>query len=601
MSQNMKKAKTNKSDKSVLKTLNSPIAACDLLKALRGQGFFEAESCDDGVLIPDGQYGAAERVLIKLESGERLEPLYDQDGEYIENPEVGKGQALLVPEYRGADLAWTAAERCLHNPVLVKDGKSKKAIAEGLRELFAAIEADVKARPEAYEGLTWADVYVRRRNGGDEDLDSLDLVSILTDRKRLAAGSARGCADAERISPDEIDDRLEREGDTVALDRDGSLLAPAAERGGVYDFPPGFVDARPGLLEISRGDGDVWFVDALDEEMPSDAQIRALSGILIGGRFDDPTEVDVYVGVPGESLKLRRFDEKGIADAFRRLLGKKGKAGKAKPAGGSGSGSGSPEKAAGKAPEGDARPPLTARETLIALSVVNNGDWDKIYDAIKRMDHLDRGEADAAIASLKALGLAATTLIDPDYPAALKECRRPPFAVFSDDGGKALRALAKEKNPCVVYLPAISYEGGLGDYGQAAELRSSGAGELELYVRSTRDKALISTRPGGIPSLREAHRLAVQLASRGGVIAVPETPYGEADLDAFLSEALRDADPGLAPEIVASVTAGRSWNTMALRNGFARVWIDQSDVKDAIRRATGQYYEPDLSWDGDGR
>ena len=601
MSQNMKKANSSKSDHSdysVIKTINSPIAARDLLKALKGQGFFKAELGDTGVLVPDDQYDKAERVLMRLEGGEALEPLYDQDGKYIENPEVRRGEAHLAPEYRGADLSWTAAEGCLHDTVAVKD--SKAAIAEGFKELRARIEADAKARPQAYEGLTWADVFVRRRNAGDEVLETVDLVHILTGGKRRAPGSLEGDAGvaAKCISPDMIDDRLERTGDTVALDGDGDLLAPTSERGGVYDFQPDFVEAHPELLEISRGDGDEWFVDALERKMPSDAQIRALSRIMVDGRFDDPEEVDVYVGVPGKTLKLRKFDEKGIADAFRRLLGDSGKAKKAKPSGGSGSGSGSgsPE----EAPKEGKRPPLTARETLIALSGIHRGDWDKIYGDIKARNHLDRGKADEAIASLKPLGLTATTLIDPDYPAALKRCSRPPFVVYSDDGGKALRALAREKNPCVVYLPAIFPEGGLGDYGQAAELRSSPAGELELYVRSTRDKALISTRPGGVPSIRGAHRLAVQLASQGGVIAVPESPYGEANLDAFLSKALSEAAPGMAPEIVARVTAGRSWNNMALRNGLARIWIDQSDVKDAILRATGQNCEPDASWDGDG-
>lgn len=593
MSQNMKKAKTNNSDKSdwsVLKTLNSPIAAKDLLKALKGQGFFEAEACDNGVLVPDCDYGKAERVLMSLELGEELEPIYDQDGKYIENPEVRRGWAHLVPEYTDADGDYTVAEGCLHDPVAVKD--REPAIAEGFKELRAAIEADAKARPQAYEGLTWADVFVRRRNGGDEVLDSVDLVRILSGGKKRAPGSLQADAEpgdpaegAERISPDGIDDHLERAGDAVGLDEDGVLWAPTAERAGAYAFPSEFAEAHPDLLEISRGDGDEWFVDALQAKMPTDAQIRALSKIMVEGNFDDPSEVDVYVG----GRKLREFDEKGIADAFRKLLGK---AGKAK----GGSGSGSPE----KAPEGGKRPPLTARETVIALSVIHNGDWDRIYGVIKRKDHLDRGEADAAIASLKAKGLTATTLLDPDYPAILKGVRRPPFAVFSDDGGKALADLAREEHPCVVYLPGPYPEGGLGDYGQSAELRGRSGGTLELYVRGTRRKALISTVPGGAPSRREGHRLGVQLASQGGVIAVPETPYGEANLDAFLSEALSESSPGMAPEIVARVTACRSWNDMALRNGLARLWIDQSDVKEAILRATGHPSDPDLSWDGDG-
>lgn len=590
MSQNMKKAKTNNSDKSdwsVLKTINSPIAAKDLLKALKGQGFFEAEACDNGVLVPDCDYGKAERVLMRLELGEELEPIYDQDGEYIENPEVRRGWAHLVPEYTDADGDYTVAEGCLHDPVVVKD--RKPAIAEGFKELRAAIEADAKARPQAYEGLAWADVYVRRRNGGDEVLESLDLVHILSGGKKRAPGSLQcdGGIAAERIFPDAIDDHLERTGDTVGLDKDGDLLAPTVERGGVYDFPPDFVDANPDLLEISRGDGDEWFVYDLQAKMPTDAQIGALSKILVGGNFDDPSEVDVRVVVPsGGTLKLRKFDEKGVADAFRKLLGKTGKAK-------GGSGSGSPE----KAPDEGKRPPLTARETVIALSVIHNGDWDKIYGVIKRKDHLDRGEADAAIASLKAKGLTATTLLDPDYPAILKGVRRPPFAVFSDDGGKALADLAKEKNPCVVYLPGPYPEGGLGDYGQSAELRGRSGGTLELYVRGTHRKALISTVPGGAPSRREGHRLGVQLASQGGAIAVPETPYDEANLDAILTEALRESSPGMAPEIVARVTACRSWNNMALRNGLARLWIDQSDVKEAILRATGHPSDPDLSWD----
>lgn len=421
--QNMKTAKkSDTTTTSILKTLNSPIAAHDLLEALRGQGI-KAQPADDGVRVPDRDYGAASSILMRMESGEAIDPLFDADGSAVEEPGIAKGTVRIVPEYIDADGQWAPAEGCLHDcvPGIMDD---RRAIAAAAGMLATAIRAHAKANPSLYAGLSYCDLMVRRRDGDDDCARSVSLARI----------------------------------------------------------------AR-------------------------------------GGRKED-------------------------------------------------------------------LPPLKARDLLIALSVLRGGDWDAIYSDIKKGRPIDREEAAAAVARAETAGLAATTLVDEDYPAVLKLSSRPPFVIYSDDGGEALRALSGITHPTVVYVPSPRPCGHLGGYGQDAEILGSGSGRLELAVRKgglIAFSAGISTVPcGGPQPLGEAHRLAVQLASDFGVVARCEHPDGEDGLNAAMDEALRGGLPGIGFEIVARATDdGRSWNAAALRSGRARIWIDESDIAAAVRRSAG--------------
>ena len=68
------------------------------------------------------------------------------------------------------------------------------------------------------------------------------------------------------------------------------------------------------------------------------------------------------------------------------------------------------------------------RDCILALSLLYAGDWDKIYQAIKKRD------GDAVEEGLKLLsGIKSNyvTILDPDYPGALyKHCHKPPFVLY---------------------------------------------------------------------------------------------------------------------------------------------------------------------------
>lgn len=71
---------------------------------------------------------------------------------------------------------------------------------------------------------------------------------------------------------------------------------------------------------------------------------------------------------------------------------------------------------------------VKGRDLLIYLSVTYEGDWDKIYDAIKRKEkNFTSEDVDRAVLSIKAKTI---TLLDNNYPEILKKCYRPPFVLY---------------------------------------------------------------------------------------------------------------------------------------------------------------------------
>lgn len=70
---------------------------------------------------------------------------------------------------------------------------------------------------------------------------------------------------------------------------------------------------------------------------------------------------------------------------------------------------------------------LEGREILLGLSLKYEGDWDKIYDAIKEKVFLKEEE----YLQLKYKNHSNyITFLDDDYPSLLKEVQRPPFVLF---------------------------------------------------------------------------------------------------------------------------------------------------------------------------
>ncbi len=71
---------------------------------------------------------------------------------------------------------------------------------------------------------------------------------------------------------------------------------------------------------------------------------------------------------------------------------------------------------------------LNPRDALIALSILNSGDWDATFMAIKR----NKMPSDEEIVSLTSnLSCKTLTYIDDDYPALLRNgCIRPPIVLY---------------------------------------------------------------------------------------------------------------------------------------------------------------------------
>lgn len=70
---------------------------------------------------------------------------------------------------------------------------------------------------------------------------------------------------------------------------------------------------------------------------------------------------------------------------------------------------------------------MEARNILAYLSIKYNGNWDNIYDAIKRKEDIVEDEVNKAIDSVHAKFI---TIIDEDYPKILNSVFKPPLVLF---------------------------------------------------------------------------------------------------------------------------------------------------------------------------
>ena len=74
---------------------------------------------------------------------------------------------------------------------------------------------------------------------------------------------------------------------------------------------------------------------------------------------------------------------------------------------------------------------MTLRERLIALSVMKNGNWSKMYDILKDDIHLKSLTEEEIKSSLLKIGkINVITILDETYPEGLKEMIRPPFVLY---------------------------------------------------------------------------------------------------------------------------------------------------------------------------
>jgi len=70
---------------------------------------------------------------------------------------------------------------------------------------------------------------------------------------------------------------------------------------------------------------------------------------------------------------------------------------------------------------------MNGRDILIYLSIKYKGDWDDIYGAIKRKEHIDESSFNDLTSLVKAKTL---TILDKAYPEHLKQCHKPPFVLY---------------------------------------------------------------------------------------------------------------------------------------------------------------------------
>ncbi len=70
---------------------------------------------------------------------------------------------------------------------------------------------------------------------------------------------------------------------------------------------------------------------------------------------------------------------------------------------------------------------ISAREVLLTLSYSKKGDWDKIYSHIKDKIPLDENLKNEAFKNTHSNYV---TIVDEDYPKALKQIHKPPFVLY---------------------------------------------------------------------------------------------------------------------------------------------------------------------------
>ena len=70
---------------------------------------------------------------------------------------------------------------------------------------------------------------------------------------------------------------------------------------------------------------------------------------------------------------------------------------------------------------------LKGRDIIVYLAIKYQGDWNKIYDAIKRKELVDEPSVHETLAKQNSKIL---TIIDEEYPERLKKIYKPPFVLF---------------------------------------------------------------------------------------------------------------------------------------------------------------------------
>ncbi len=179
---------------------------------------------------------------------------------------------------------------------------------------------------------------------------------------------------------------------------------------------------------------------------------------------------------------------------------------------------------------------LKGQEIIAYLAVKYRGQWEDIYDAIKRKEHLEEENVKEVVSNIKSHYL---TIIDEEYPECLKRIYQPPFCLFyygnlnlikksvkhlgvvgsremSAYGRKATDALLKKVSlsTCIVSglakgVDAKAHEAAIKNNGSTIAVLGSGiercypATNLSLYQEIKANQLLISEYPDVEPARKE--------------------------------------------------------------------------------------------------
>ena len=130
--------------------------------------------------VPFSQQGIAAIKVPCPKEGKSQSSLweFDEDGDPVEDPSVAKGTVNIEIEYADLDEQWTQGWGCLHEK-LRKIEDSDEAIAKAIDGLKETLADHVREHPNRYKGIKWADFFVRRRDGDDDNPESSDVQRIL--------------------------------------------------------------------------------------------------------------------------------------------------------------------------------------------------------------------------------------------------------------------------------------------------------------------------------------------------------------------------------------------------------------------------------------
>lgn len=128
--------------------------------------------------VPFSQQGIAAVKVPCPEEGKSAFWVFDKDGDPVEDPSVAKGTVNIEIEYADLDEQWTQGWGCLHEK-LRKIDDSEDAIAKAIDGLKGELADHVREHPARYAKIRWADFFVRRRNGDDDNPESSDVQRIL--------------------------------------------------------------------------------------------------------------------------------------------------------------------------------------------------------------------------------------------------------------------------------------------------------------------------------------------------------------------------------------------------------------------------------------